>query len=81
MQPHINVHTSSITDGYDGAELATYTLEKRRSWNFGYRKHMRELTGRIILTFRPHMGEVGHAVCDNWAEVKQTVLRVYAQEV
>lgn len=80
MQPFVDVQSSTITDGEFGAELATYSLEKRRSWNFGYRKHMRELTGRIIVTFRPHQGEQGHAVCDDWAEVKRTVLRVYAQE-
>lgn len=80
MTPFIDVHSAMITDGQHGAELATYTLEKRRSWNFGYRKHMRELTGRIIVSFNPLVGGPGHVVCDDWAAVRACVLRYYAVE-
>lgn len=76
MQIYIDVANSTACAGHqNGAVLASYYLETKRSWNFGYRKHMRELTGRIVVKFPGP--DMGYRVCDDWDAVRQAIRDVY----
>lgn len=68
-------NTTVCRDSVNGTVLASYALETRRGWNFGRKKHVRELTGRIIVSFPSHGNN--YSVCEDWAEVKAQVRKVF----
>lgn len=60
--PQIDTSTSRIIAST--GEAFAYRLETKRRWNVGARKHLNELTGRIVLMCRDSM-----VISDNWPDL------------
>lgn len=70
----INVHNEA------GEPVASYSyeLERKRTWNVGRRRHINELTGKVIVyTTRWE----AYAKCRDFQEAKAKVIDWYARRV
>ena len=54
----------------DGVVVASYDLDRQRRWNIGFRRHVNELTGRIVLA----LPDGRRSTHDDWDGVALTIL-------
>lgn len=60
--PRVDTDSSAIIAS--NGEAFPYTLERKRRWNIGARRHLSELTGRIVLRCRDSI-----VISDNWPDL------------
>lgn len=60
----VDVKNQTVTS--KAGDVYRYTLERKRAWNIGLRRHVNELTGNIIL-YWPRNASL--AAASNWPEV------------
>lgn len=61
----ISVDQKTVT--LDNGEVRPYTLERKRRWNIGMRKHVNELTGNIVL-WTPNKG--AYSIYESWDAIR-----------